>query len=65
MIWLQLIISVVTVINLYSHVSQIQDTDLSNSLIVGPRSKRQDSRNFNDTKAFAVRTVKVYRRPVV
>jgi len=37
----------------------------SNSLIVGSRSKRQDSRNLNDAEAFAVRAVKVYRRAVV
>jgi hypothetical protein len=36
-----------------------------NSLIVGPRFKRQDSKNLNDAKSFAVRAAKAYRRAVV
>jgi len=42
----------------YCHVSQIQDSDLSNNFIVGQGSKRQDNGNLNDAKAFTVHAVK-------
>jgi hypothetical protein len=52
-------------LTLYCHVSQIQDSDLSNNFIVGQGSKGQDSRNLNDAKAFVVHAVKVYAGAVV